>query len=266
MKGQGSKLTFLSNKTQNNVIDVIGKEITSELVNRIHECKAWALKADTTPDVSHHEQLSICARIVDRVGYCFEHYLFCCKRAPGAIAQQLYDTIVDACKCRGVIFDKIVAQTYDGASNMSGCYNGLHAIFRDEIGSHIVYTHCYAHTLNLVLSDSSSTAINVTSLFNDLEKTYTLFSQSEKCHSMFESVQKEENVKVLTLKGVNTVRWNSREYSLKVFLLRYDCVKKVLGDVVLEATSFSSIQRATAKGLLESFEKEQIMATAYLFR
>ena len=91
-------------------------------------------------------------------------------------------------------FDKIVAPTYDVASNMSGCYNGLQAIFRDEIGSHIVYTHCHAHALNLVLSDSASTAINVTSLFNDLEKTYTLFRQSKKIHSMFESVQKEENL------------------------------------------------------------------------
>ena len=60
-------------------------------------------------------------------------------------------------------------------------------------------------------------------------------------------------------------RLNSCEYSLNVFLLQYDWVKKVLGDVVLEATSFSSMQRATAKGLLELFEKEQIMATAYLF-
>ena len=107
---------------------------------------------------------------------------------------------------------------YDKASNISGWYNGLQAIFRDEISSHIVYTHCYAHTLYLVLSDSVSTPINVTFLFNDLEKTYTLFSQSEKIHSMFESVQKADNLKVLTLKRVNTVRWNSREYSLKVFL------------------------------------------------
>ena len=128
VNGRSSKLTFLSNKTQNNVIDVIGKEITSELVKRIHECKAWTLIAYTTPDVSHHEQLSICVRIVDRVGYCSEH-LFCCKRDPVATAQQLYDTIVDAFKSRGVTFDKIVAQTYDGASNMSGCYNGLQAIF-----------------------------------------------------------------------------------------------------------------------------------------
>ena len=95
VKGRGSKLTFLGNKTQNNVIDVIGNYITSELVKRIYDCKAWALIANTTPDVSHHEQLSICVRTVDRIGYCSEH-LFCCKRAPGATAQQLYDTIVDA--------------------------------------------------------------------------------------------------------------------------------------------------------------------------
>lgn len=139
VKGRGSKIMFLSNKMQNNVIDVIGKEIICEIVKRIHECKAWALIADTTPDVSHHEQLSICIRIVDRVGYCSEH-LLCCKRAPGATAQQLYDTIVDALKSRGVTFGKIVAQIYDGASNMSGCCNRLQAIFRDEIGSHIVYT------------------------------------------------------------------------------------------------------------------------------
>ena len=45
-----------------------------------------------------------------------------CKRAPVATAQQLYDTIVDALESRGVTFDEIVAQRYDGASNMSGCY------------------------------------------------------------------------------------------------------------------------------------------------
>jgi hypothetical protein len=245
VKGRGSMLSFLGNRTQNNIIDVIGKAITSEIVKRINQCKAWALIADTTPDVSHHEQLSICVRIVDRVGYCSEH-LLCCKRAPGTTAQELYDTIVDALKSQGVTFDKVVAQTYDGASNMSGCYNRLQAIMRDEMGSHVVYTHCYAHTLNLVLSDSAGAAINVISLFSNLKKTYTLFSQSEKIHSMFETTQKDQKLKVLSLKRINTVRWSSREFSLKVFLSRYDCVIKVLGEVSAES-SFSTNQRATAE-------------------
>ena len=32
-KGRGAKLTFLSNRTQNNVIDVIAVKITSEIVH-----------------------------------------------------------------------------------------------------------------------------------------------------------------------------------------------------------------------------------------
>ena len=179
-KGRSAKLTFLTNRTQNNVIDAIAEEITSEIVKRIRECKAWALIADTTPDVSPHEQLSICATIVNRVGYCSEH-LLCCKRAPGATAQQLYDTIVDALESRGATFNKIVAQTYHGASNMSGCYIGLQEIFGDEIGSHVVYTHCYAHTLNFVLSDSASTAINTLQVSSERTSNHENFTGKISC-------------------------------------------------------------------------------------
>ena len=90
-KGRGSKLTFLSNDTQNNLINIIGKEIAiaSQIVKEIGSCRAWALIADTTPDVSHHEQLSICARIVNRNGKCSEH-LLSCKRAYGTKVMELY--------------------------------------------------------------------------------------------------------------------------------------------------------------------------------
>lgn len=63
---------------------------------------------------------------------------------------------MEAFKSVGVTFDKLIAQTYDGASNMNGCYNGLQDVLREEVGKHVVYMHCYAHTLNLVLSDSAS--------------------------------------------------------------------------------------------------------------
>ena len=90
--------------------------------------------ADTTPDVSHHEQLSICARIVKRNGKCSEH-LSSCKRAYGTKAMELYNLISETLASKGVSFDKLVAQTYDGASNMSGCYNGLQAIIRRDLAT-----------------------------------------------------------------------------------------------------------------------------------
>ena len=91
-------------------------------------------------------------------------------------AVALYDVIAAALESQGVTFEKLVAQAYDSAYNMSGCYNGLQAIIKEKIGSHVIYVHCYAHTLNLVLADSASVSINVISMFSNLEKLYVLFS------------------------------------------------------------------------------------------
>ena len=91
------------------------------------------------------------------------------------------------------------------------------------------------------------------------------FSRSQKIHSLFEDIQKDERLKVLTLKRVNTVRWYSLEFCLKVFLERYSCIIQVLENVVT-GTSFDENQRLTAEVLLTSFQLKQIVATACLFR
>ena len=82
-----------------------------------------------------------------------------CKRASGTTAMELYNVISETLASKAVSFDKLVAQTYDGASNMSGCYNGLQAIIKQKVGDHVVFVHCYAHMLNLVLSDSAGIAV-----------------------------------------------------------------------------------------------------------
>lgn len=56
---------------------------------------------------------------MDGVGGCSEHILSC-QRASGTTAVALYDAISAALESHGVTFEKLVAQTYDGASNMSG--------------------------------------------------------------------------------------------------------------------------------------------------
>ena len=159
----------------------------------------------------------------------------------------------------------MVAQTYDGASNMSGCYNGLQAIIKEKVGDHVVYVHCYAHTLNLVLSDSAGASVQVIKLFDNLEKLYNLFLKSQKIHDLFESIQKEKKLTVISLKSINTVRWSSREFSLKAFLQRYDSIMCVL-ETVSADTSFEGNQRSTSAGLMECFRTKQFVATAYLFR
>ena len=51
---------------------------------------------------------------------------------------------------------KCISDITDGASNMSGQYNGFTAFFEKESPGHI-HTWCYAHVLNLALCDVTTT-------------------------------------------------------------------------------------------------------------
>ena len=263
-KGRGSKITFLSDKSQNKLIGIIGDQITTVIVEKIQNCIAWSLIVDSTPDVAHKEQLSICVRIVSTDGLVTEHIL-ACKEANSTTANGLFSVIVKAFEAKNVSFEKLVAQTYDGASNMSGCYNGLQAIIKQKVGKHILYVHCYAHSLNLVLKDTVSADDNVVTLFDRLGSLHNLLNQSMKIHKYFEDAQKDTDLEVITVKRINTVRWSSRELCLKVFDKRYDTLMGVLQKVI-DDTSLENKQRAVATGLRQSFLRKNIVATACLFK
>ena len=91
--GRGSKITFLSNKTQEKRI--IGEQITDIITQKIKECQAWSLIVDSTPDIVHKEQLSICVRIVASDGSVTEHLLGC-KNTVSTTAKSLFEIILKA--------------------------------------------------------------------------------------------------------------------------------------------------------------------------
>ena len=203
-KGRGSKITFLSNNSQNKLISIIGDQITNIIIEKIKDCNAWPLVVDSTPDVTHREQLSICVRIVGKDGLATEHIL-ACKEESDTAATGSFSVIVKALESKNVSFEKLVGQTYDGASNMSGFYNGLQAIIKKRVGKYI-HVHCYAHSLNLVLKDTVSADENVVTLFDNLEALHNLFNRSTKIHKFFEDAQKDTKLEMLTVKRLNTIR------------------------------------------------------------
>ena len=167
--------------------------------------RGWPLIADTTLDVAHKEQLSICVRLVHPNDKISEH-LLACQRAVGTTAEALFRVILSKIDSKGVSFDKLVAQTYDGAANMSGYYNGLQALIQNKLNKNVWCVHCYAHSLNLVLSDIASVAVDVVTLFGNLETMYVLFSKSNSANDVFEEVQQTQGLPVRSLTRPNTVR------------------------------------------------------------
>ena len=71
---------------------------------------AWAVIADTTPDVSKHEQFSLCVRVVTKLGNVSENVLFC-TQAVSTTANQLLIHITKEMEKLNVSYDNLVAQT-----------------------------------------------------------------------------------------------------------------------------------------------------------
>ena len=81
---------------------------------------------------------------VDRVGILRERF-FEIFHVPNTIALSRYNLHITNMRCQG----------YDGASNMSGAWNGLQALFLKEY-PYAYYVHCFAHRLQLDLVGAST--------------------------------------------------------------------------------------------------------------
>lgn len=66
-------------------------------------------------------------------------------------ADALFTTIIDFFQ-KNNIFEPIIAQSYDGASVMSGRFNGVQQKLKSKHPK-AIYIHCMAHRMNLIVLD-----------------------------------------------------------------------------------------------------------------
>ena len=141
--------TGISPKIQNDLISCLDSIIDGEVMKEINVQCFLSVQVDETSDVSTKEQVSMIARLVkgsEIVEKQLEFVDASMNRNAAAISQVVKDKLGQ----HSNIKDKLIMQTYDGASLMSGHINGVQAIVRQEYPfAHFV--HCAAHKLNLVL-------------------------------------------------------------------------------------------------------------------
>ncbi len=77
--------------------------------------------------------------------------------------------------CRTV---PIVAQSYDGASVMSGHLTGVQQRIKEDY-PFAIYVHCMAHKLNLVLVESCTVNRDIKMTLNVIDKLYSVFSETK---------------------------------------------------------------------------------------
>ncbi|KAG5870890.1 hypothetical protein JTB14_006728 [Gonioctena quinquepunctata] len=187
--GRGKFITFLSNNTFNKILYIICRLIQVRIADEIKRASMFSLQIDSTQDVAVVDQLSICVR-----------YVFDGK----ASLEEL-----------GLDMSNLVSQSYDGASNMSGEYNGLQTQFKID-SPDVVFTHCHAHVLNLLIQDITNCCVASQDLFSLLNTTSVFMARSFRRANLWKDLLKKEkgNEKLRKLKKISETRWNSKDAAL----------------------------------------------------
>lgn len=129
---------------------------------------------------------------------------------------ELYNLLVNMFMSMGISMKNIVACAFDGAANMKGTYNGLQSHLKNS-NSNIIYTHCMAHVLNLVICDSTKTCLEAENLFGLVEQSAVFLSDSHKRMSYWKKctgTNHSSHNKLYTIQKIGATRWWSKDKAL----------------------------------------------------
>lgn len=143
--------SYLSPLIQNEIISTYNKLILKQLVDNVNKVKGFTILADETTDISNKEQMSLCVRYVYNKTIREDFLQFI--EIHDMSGKGLADIILKSMSNIGLKTKYLTGQGYDGASSMSGRYNGVQKFIRDD-HPEALYLHCSAHCLNLAITFS----------------------------------------------------------------------------------------------------------------
>lgn len=253
--GQGHT-SYLSSTTYEEFLKLMGKKVTDIIVEEIKAAKYFAIIVDSTPDISHVDQLAVIIRYVPEKGDAVERFL-CFLPNTGHKSEELFHTVLAVLDKFGIEIENCRGQAYDNASNMSGIYSGLQARIKEKSAT-AVYTPCSAHSLNLVGEHSTSSCKESRDFFMLLNSLYTFFSASTKRWEVLtECLKKKSN---LTLKSLSKTRWSAREDACKALNEDWDEVLEALR-IIADDEREKATTRSEASGYLVKLQR---LETAFL--
>nr|XP_047122894.1 zinc finger MYM-type protein 1-like [Hydra vulgaris] len=204
-KGKGST-SYLSFNIYEQFISIMADNVIQQMVKEIKEAKYFSISIDSTPDISHVDQLSFIFRYVQKNGCPVERFLGFLPNS-GHKSEELADAVFLVLESHGLDINNCRGQSYDNASNMPGRYTGLQARIK-KVNPLATFVPCSAHSLNLVGECAVDCCIYASEFFILLQNIYKFFSASTyRWEILQKNLIKTENV---SLKKLSDTRWSAR--------------------------------------------------------
>ena len=236
LTNSSSRAKYTSPDIQNEIINIIGNQIRTSIVESCNNSKFSTLIADETTDTSTREQVSVCLRYLERdpisnkisIKEDFLDFVMATSTTGEHLAELLIETLNNA----GINTMNMRAQGYDGAANMSGKYNGVQARIL-QIVPGAMYVHCKSHCLNLAIVHSCKDT-SVRNVMSTVQEVAFSFDYSSKKLQAFyqeldsDATTKENMDKRTKLRTLCETRWTSRTNALYTFKTSFPVVVHAL--------------------------------------
>ena len=242
--GKGNT-SYLSSTVCNELINIIGDMMLQKIVDEVKESKYFGIIVDSTPDLTHMDQLTFILRYVDTADLVPVERLLKFIPIYSHKGKSLSDVILDFLSRNDVDIMNCRSQSYDNASNMSGRYNGVQACIK-KINPLADYVPCSAHSLNLVGNTAASCCMDAISFFGIVQRLYNFLSSSTHRWNLF--VESKDSSYVV--KSLSETRWSARHDAVRDLRTNYPCIIKTL-NILMNDEDQTPDTRADAKDIMK---------------
>jgi len=171
---------YCGKNIQNDLIDLMGGKVRSEIVSRAKNSKYCSIIADCTSDISNTEQLSLTIRIADLSDdnniSIKEHFIEFIP-VDDSSGAGLTEVILNVLNKYGLELHNCRGQGYDNGDNMKGKNIDVQKRILD-LNPLAFFVPCGCHSYNLVLCEAAKSSVKSIILFGVLQRLFTLLSAS----------------------------------------------------------------------------------------
>ncbi|XP_051796629.1 protein FAM200A-like [Acanthochromis polyacanthus] len=266
-KGRGSRVTLMSKTTVCSVLEAIRQLIKETIATEVNQAGMYTVQIDTTQDITSKDQCSVVVRYVTESS--IQEKLLAvveCKSSTGEDFLKLLKETLATCK---LDVKNCIGNSTDGAANMQGQYRGFSAWLSKEVPTQM-HVWCYAHVLNLVMSETTGVVITAASLFGLINEIAVFLRDSYQRMNVWEGVSQDPQHRRISLIG--ETRWSSKDAALKKIFGSFAQPKNALYVDLVETLSkiqnnlqFKPAVRVKAHAFIESLIKYETVLTAQLF-
>lgn len=259
MHSESQRVTYMSPLIQNEFISLLGNQVRSVILENIKKAKYYSILFDSTPDISHVDQMSQVIRYVnidgDKVDV-VESFIDFIK-LEGKTAKEMTTEICNKLLADGLDIQNCYGQGYDNAATMAGHISGVQKRITN-INPRAFFMPCNNHSLNLAGVHAAGTTTNSTTFFGTLERLYTFFSKST---HRWDVLTSSVPIKV---KRLADTRWSSRHDAVSALAHQIDAIIDTL-EKLRDGANETADTRSDAGCIIASLMSYSFFAYLYLW-